>query len=339
MKPAAAQDTPGVAASWWDRIRQRTSAWSSGGLGVVCAKEIADHTSGIRFLILFLLVGITGLSSMYVGAQTIRDTVAQEESPYVFLRLFTTSGSLPPFIAFVSFLGPLVGLAMGFDAIVGERNRGTLSRLLSQPIYRDDVINGKFLAGTAMLGWMMGSLGLLVAGLGLILTGVPPTGEEVVRVLAYLVVTVIYVAFWLALGILFSVIFRQAASSALAGIAIWLFFAVFARLLAGLIADTFFPVTGDAPVEVALRNARWQLALGRLSPTVLYEEAIITLLNPSIRTLGPILLEQVEGAIAGFLSPGQSLLLVWPHLVSLVALTAGVFGVAYYLFIRQEIRA
>ncbi|MEW5933826.1 MAG: ABC transporter permease subunit, partial [Bacillota bacterium] len=319
MKPAAAQDTPGVAASWWDRIRQRTSSWSSGGLGVVCAKEIADHTTGIRFLILFLLVGITGLSSMYVGAQTIRDTVAQEESPYVFLRLFTTSGSLPPFIAFVSFLGPLVGLAMGFDAIVGERNRGTLSRLLSQPIYRDDVINGKFLAGTAMLGWMMGSLGLLVAGLGLILTGVPPTGEEVVRVLAYLVVTVIYVAFWLALGILFSVIFRQAASSALAGIAIWLFFAVFARLLAGLIADTFFPVTQDAPVEVALRNARWQLALGRLSPTVLYEEAIITLLNPSIRTLGPILLEQVEGAIAGFLSPGQSLLLVWPHLVSLVA--------------------
>lgn len=339
MKPAAAQDTPGVAASWWDRIRQRTSSWSSGGLGVVCAKEIADHTTGIRFLILFLLVGITGLSSMYVGAQTIRDTVAQEESPYVFLRLFTTSGSLPPFIAFVSFLGPLVGLAMGFDAIVGERNRGTLSRLLSQPIYRDDVINGKFLAGTAMLGWMMGSLGLLVAGLGLILTGVPPTGEEVVRVLAYLVVTVIYVAFWLALGILFSVIFRQAASSALAGIAIWLFFAVFARLLAGLIADTFFPVTQDAPVEVALRNARWQLALGRLSPTVLYEEAIITLLNPSIRTLGPILLEQVEGAIAGFLSPGQSLLLVWPHLVSLVALTAGVFAVAYYLFIRQEIRA
>ena len=325
--------------SLWQKVKSGTSSWSSGGLGVVCAKEIADHTSSIRFPILFLLVGVTGLSSMYVGAQSIRETVAREGSRFVFLRLFTTSGTLPPFIAFVSFLGPLVGLAMGFDAIVGERNRGTLSRLLSQPIYRDDVINGKFLAGLAMLGWMMGSLGLLVAGLGLILTGVPPTGEEVLRVLAYLVVTVIYIAFWLALSILFSVIFRQAASSALAGIAVWLFFAVFARLLASLIADTFFPVTQDSPVDVVLRNARWQLALGRLSPTVLYEEAIITLLNPGIRTLGPILLEQVRGAVAGFLSPGQSLLLVWPHLVTLVALTAGVFGVAYYLFIRQEIRA
>ncbi|MEW6545594.1 MAG: ABC transporter permease subunit [Bacillota bacterium] len=339
MRQLALSGVPAFFSSLQEKVRRRASTWSSGGLGVVCAKEIADHTASIRFLILFLLVGVTGLSSMYVGAQTIRQTVAEEGNQYVFLRLFTTSGTLPPFIAFVSFLGPLVGLAMGFDAIVGERNRGTLSRLLAQPIYRDDVINGKFLAGTAMLGWMMGSLGLLVAGLGLILTGVPPTTEEVVRVLAYLVVTVVYVAFWLALGILFSVIFRQAATSALAGIAVWLFFAVFARLLAGLIADTLFPVTQDSPVDVALRNARCHLALGRLSPTVLYEEAIVTLLNPSIRTLGPILLEQVEGAIAGFLSPGQSMLLVWPHLVSLVALTAGVFAVAYYLFIRQEIRA
>lgn len=313
---------------------------ASGRLRVIWAKELSDHLGSIRSAILFGLVGVTGLASLYVAAQSIRQTVAEQSSEFVFLRLFTTAGSsLPPFMAFLSFLGPLVGLALGFDAINSERNRGTLSRLLSQPIYRDDVINGKFLAGLSLLLALVLSLGLLVSGLGILLTGVPPSGEEVARVVLYLLVSVVYVAFWLALAILFSVVFRPTATSALAGIAAWLFFAIFARLLAGMVADSFFPATEDSPVEQILRHYRWEQGLSRLSPTVLYDEATVTLLNPGLRTLGPILLEQALGAVPGPLSLGQSLLLIWPHLTGLVALTLIVFALAYYLFLRQEIRA
>ncbi|HHY94856.1 MAG TPA: ABC transporter permease, partial [Firmicutes bacterium] len=77
----------------------------------------------------------------------------------------------------------------------------------------------------------------------------------------------------------------------------------------------------------------------RLSPTVLYDEATITLLTPALRTLAPFLLEQMEGAIPGSLSTGQSLLIVWPQITALIALTAIVFAAAYYLFLRQEVRA
>jgi len=325
--------------SWAKALKRYTAEWFSGGLSAIFSKELADQVRGIRFTIMFLLVGVTSLSAIYVAAQSIRQTVGQQGSEYVFLRLFTTgSSSLPPFIAFLSFLGPLVGLAMGFDAINAERNRGTLSRLLSQPIYRDDVINGKFLAGIASLAMMMFSLGLLVGGLGLLLTGIPPSAQEVVRVTLYLIVSVIYVAFWLALSILFSVLFRQSATSALAGIAVWLFFAVFARLLVGLAVDALVPAGSDATVEQALRHARWEQTLNRLSPTVLYDEATITLLTPALRTLAPFLLEQMEGAIPGSLSTGQSLLIVWPQITALIALTAIVFAAAYYLFLRQEVR-
>ena len=57
---------------------------------------------------------------------------------------------------------------MGFDTINRERNEGTLSKLLSQPIYRDVVINGKFLAGVVMITVMMVSIVLVITGLGLI---------------------------------------------------------------------------------------------------------------------------------------------------------------------------
>ncbi|CEP66403.1 Uncharacterized [Moorella glycerini] len=330
---------------WQDRVKEwlvwwRQQEWFSGGLKTVFQKELADNLSSTRFTILVFLVAVAGVGAFYVAAQSIRQAAGEGDPQFVFLRLFTTSGgSLPPFITFISFLGPLLGLALGFDAINGEHNKRTLSRLLAQPIYRDDVINGKFLAGLVVLTVVILALGFLVAGLGLLLIGVPPTGEEIGRLFIYLLVTIIYVAFWLSVSLLFSLLFRQTATSALAGIAVWLFFALFAGMLAGLIADGLFPVSEDAEPARILHNATLKQDLSRLSPTTLYDEATVTLLNPGVRTLGPVLVQQLEGAIPGSLPLDQSLLLIWPHLVGLIAATMLIFALAYYFFMRQEIRA
>jgi ABC-2 type transport system permease protein len=308
------------------------------GVEVIFRKEFADHLNSRRFNILALLVVVTGITSIYAAFQGIRR--AGEEMDFVFLRLFTSAGdSLPSFVSFVAFLGPLVGLALGFDGINGERARGTLSRLLGQPITRDAVINAKYLAGMAVLGLMIFSLGFLVAGLGLIMIGVPPTWEEIGRILIFLLLTVLYVGFWLGLSLLFSVYFRQTATSALAGIALWLFLTVFAGLLAGVIADTVVPINDQSTLGASMRHLILYQNLSRLSPATLYSEAITTILTPEVRTLGPIFLEQVEGAIAGALPLGQSLLLIWPHLTGLVAATLICFAASYLLFLRQEIRA
>lgn len=317
--------------------------WRSPGLRVVYRKEVADHFSGYRFPILFALVVLAGLASIYVAAQTLRDTLtsAGENDPFVFLRLFTTGGSsLPSFTFFVGFLGPLLGIALGFDAINGERNRGTLSRLVSQPIHRDAIINGKFLAGLAVLGEMIFALGFLVGGLGLRMIGIPPTFEEFVRVAVFLAVTVVYVGFWLSLAILFSTLLRQTVASALASLAVWLFFSIFAGLLFGLVADAVAPVTDPQNADQLVRHTLWVDNLNRISPTLLYSEAVQTLLNPEVRTLGPVFFEQVLGAIPGAPLPlGQSLLLIWPHLTALIAASMVCFMMAYISFMRQEIRS
>src|SRR5690554_2095127 len=133
------------------------------GLLVLYRKELADHLRSKRFIIVLLLITITGLASIYSAAIGIREAVSQEGNTFVFLRLFTASGnSIPSFISFVGLLGPLVGLALGFDSINGEFNKGTMSRLLSQPIHRDNVINGKFLAGVSVIAIMVLSLGIAV---------------------------------------------------------------------------------------------------------------------------------------------------------------------------------
>lgn len=316
------------------------SQGSSNSLKTVFLKELSDQLSSTRFFILFSLIALTGSVSFYSAASNIRAATEDAVANFILIRLFTTAGSsLPPFTWFLSILGPLVGLSMGFDAINGEQNNGTMTRLLAQPIYRDDVINGKFLARLFVLVLMTLALGFFVAGMGIIITGVPPTGEEVIRLLLYLTLSIVYMGFWLALAMLFSLIFRHTATSALCGISLWLFFSIFVPILAGMVADAIFPVTQNADALTQLYNVRVSQGLSRLSPSTLYSEAAVTLLSPSVRTLGPVLLEQTYGAISGFLPLGQSLLLIWPHITGLVAGTLLIFGITYTLFLRQEIRA
>lgn len=314
------------------------------GLLVVFRKELADHLGSMRFLIFLILVGLSGLSASYVVAQAIRDTVAAfPNQKFIFLLLFTASKDvLPPFVSFVAFFAPLVGLALTFDAISRERASGTLGRLLSQPVTRDSVINGKFLAALVTIGAMLLSILLLVAGLGLRTLGIPPSFEEVLRLAAYFGITLVYIGFWLSLAMLFSILFRRIATSALAVIAVWIFFAFFMPIIAGVTADRVAPLEDDPQanaVEEVLRHERIRDGVERISPLQLYDEATATILNPGVRTLGPVLSSQVVGLIPAPLSLGQSLLLVWPHLTSLIAMTLLSFAISYVVFMRQEIKS
>ncbi|HVL82260.1 MAG TPA: ABC transporter permease subunit [Actinomycetota bacterium] len=133
------------------------------GWKVVARKEFGDHANSLRLVIIATLLGLSAIAAVFSAAPAIRDIGEQTSefqgltglifgAPGLFLRLFTITDEasrLPPFSSMVALLGPLLGIAFGFDAINGERAQGTLPRLLSQPIYRDDVINGKFAAGLA----------------------------------------------------------------------------------------------------------------------------------------------------------------------------------------------
>jgi ABC-2 type transport system permease protein len=312
--------------------------WNS--LLVLYKKELADHLRSKRFVIVLLLITITGLASIYAAATGIREAVSQEGNTFVFLRLFTASGnSIPSFLSFVALLGPLVGLALGFDSINGEFNKGTMSRLLSQPIHRDNVVNGKFLAGVSVITIMVLSLGIAIGAIGIIMIGIPPTMEEILRLLTFFLVTILYISLWLALSHLFSLLFKQSATSALACIAAWLFFSIFVGLLAGVVSNAIYPIDNASPLDVQLKNSNLELMLNRISPSTLFNEATICLLNPGVRTINTITLDRLIGAIPGVLPFSQSILLIWPHLVSLVALNMICFAVSYVYFMRQEVRA
>jgi len=288
------------------------------GMITVFWKELSDHFTSWRFIILFTIVFAVGVVSIYIDAQYIRQSVM--ETRFVFLQLYTTSGQAQPlFILFIVFFMPIVGIMLGFDAINSERSSGTLSRLLSQPIYRDAVVNGKFLAGVVTMAVMITGIVLLVGGMGLRMIGVPPSSEEVIRLIVFLAMSIVYGAFWLGLGILFSIFFHRVATSALASIALWMFFGFmgFMSVFPGLVQ------LGQAGLKIV-----------QVSPVALFWQVAVLILVPNARSFGGGLLLAPSP-----LSLGQSLLSVWPHLVSIIVLTVVCFAVSYIRFMREEIRS
>ena len=308
---------------------------------VIVQKEVSDHVRSWRFIILIVIIALTCLGSIYAALMNISKVIkpGDPDGTFIFLKLFTASdGNLPSFFVFISFLGPLLGISLGFDAVNSEHNKGTLSRVLSQPIHRDYLLNAKFVAALLVISVMFFALGFLVMGFGLIMIGIPPTTGEFLRIVFFILLSILYVAFWLNLSILFSVQFRQPATSALSGIAVWLFFSVFYGMIINLISKAI------APPEIASQNQimgfeALRMTLMRIMPNQLFSDATTTLLIPSVRSLGPLTMEQLYGTIPGPLPLGQSLLLVWPQVTGLIAATVLCFVLSYVSFMRREIRS
>lgn len=310
---------------------------------VMVAKEVADHIRSWRFILLLALIVLTFFGSLYVSLTNLKSAVSNlkdAESAFVYLKLMTTTdGSMPPFHVFLNFLGPLLGISLGFDAINSEQNNGTLIRVMAQPVYRDNLILAKFVSAVVVVSYLFIALALLVIGSGLFITGVMIEPVEILRILSFVLISILYVGFWLSLAILFSIVFRQTATSALAAIGVWLFFTIFYQILVNVVVRALLPKQAVLTELAVIKYNQMILNLLRVAPSQLYSDATTTLLMPSVRSLGPLTMEQMAGAIPSALPFKESLMVVWPQVSGLLAATVLCFAYSYSLFMRREIRS
>lgn len=291
-------------------------------------KELTDIFNSTRFLVLFVLLLAVSALALYSASSGIRGSGSEG---FLFLKLYTVEPSGTQYLSFllnyINFIPlifiPLFGIILGFDAVNRERASGTLSRILSQPVYRDSVINGKFLAGLIVLAIMIASSILIIAGFGMRMIGIPPTSEEIIRLFLYVVFILIYGAFWISLSILFSVIFRNLATSIICSILVWLVLSFGLLVLAMAVSDS---------------QETFSMILN-FSPNWLFGQASSMLLFPVVRTLGTLTAEQTQFMVANPLSLGQSLQVIWPYIVGLISLSAVCFAISYIVFMKQEIRS
>ena len=173
---------------------------------------------------------------------------------------------------------------------------------------------------------------VLLSGVGIIRLGIVPDAETTrCGCSRWFLVTVIYVAFWLALATPGSVVFRRAATAALVVIAVWLVLTFFGNQIVSVVADYLRPLPASATATETLANARMAAEPGRLSPITLFTETTQALLDPRVQSLDPFFSDPTGRAFPTALPFGQSLLLIWPQVVLLLAGTAICFAARLHL--------
>jgi len=314
------------------------------GTFTIAEKEMKDQFGSKRFIIMFgFMILLSGLAA-YQGVDYIKDN-----ADATFLYIFSGSRMSYSFIQIMVLFGPILGMTLGFDSVNKERTTGTLSMLLGQPIYRDSVINGKFLAGAASLATVgVGTIAITV-GLSIPMLGYGPTGTEVLKILVLSLLTVLYLVFWLSLGMLFSVLAKKTSTSILASIATWMFFSIVLGILANAVAGVLVPLPDgdfqggklggqggfnvtDEYREAMMERTAVMDGINRLSPTELFENTANAVLGVTDQ------FTRMTQEFTRTVPLGEALLANWANIAVLVVGLVVCFAASYMLFLRMEIR-
>ena len=317
------------------------------GTMTVASKELRDQFGSKRFLILFGLIVLLGGLSAYQGVDYIRNNTSSS-----FVYIFSGARMSFSFIQIMVFFGPILGLALGFDDVNKERANGTLSIVLGQPIYRDSVINGKFIAGAVALTTLAFSTITIMCGISIPMVGFAPTLEEALKIVSLALLTTVYLLLWLSLGILYSTVFKKTSTSILFSIATWMTFSIVISIVAYALSSALVPVpAGDiigtpggqsgqggqrfsvSPeyMEAMQDRMALQSAIQKISPTQLYQETASAILG-----VGSFGFGRQEFARTTTLT--EALANNWANITALTVVMVAAFAASYMMFLRTEIR-
>jgi|GEM_PF-1314213 len=227
---------------------------------VIAKKEFSENLRSTRFIILFGLFLFMLLLSAYSGTQNYADELESYNEnmgtgntdipkPSILTAFQQLLGSRMVSSG-ITIIGAIIGIVIGFDAIVGERESGTLKFLLTQPIYRDTLINGKLLGFTILIFTVVAiSSVMTIAVIGGI-TGVFPGGDELPRILVFNVMMFFYIMTFAVIGLFFSVFLKQSVDALLAAIAVFIIVTLLISPVATAVASFIAPMPSQSQVFV-----------------------------------------------------------------------------------------
>jgi len=192
---------------------------------IVAKKEIKDNIKSKRYWALVAILVLFGIAlSTYL---TVSITIGERQE-----RLFTSFWS--SFVGSLSFILPIIGISLGFSSISGERERGTIRLLLARPIYRDDLLNGKLIAGALLILLALFVSYSLIIPSAILLRGVNLTTTDVAKLLLLVVPAELIALVYLSISLFFSTVSNRSGTSLVLSIIAWILFHIIMPLLAYL---------------------------------------------------------------------------------------------------------
>ncbi len=352
----------------------------------VAGKEFSDHLMSKRFLIILALFLIITAIGLYQGVEQYTNTLESYSEQMAAMEKYdgpvgwmTEKPSVMTVFTMMSYqtamLGAILAVAMGFDLVTREKETRSLKTLLSHPVYRDEIINGKALGGVAALGVAVGGTVLLSIAILLIFSIVPGL-EELGGILLYGGVTLVFLLAFFAIALLMSTVTRESGNALIYTLIVFFvltsllptFGSVAAQAFAGdppeppemmnyAVHTSIVAVDGPdvKPAESPFESEEWQRyeeemraysdrlrsvydVITLISPQSNYQTVVMSITNPSMAMA-------VSSSSYGAMSMpaespdlGEILGSIWMNILALLALPAVFFGAAYAAFMRMDVR-
>ena len=295
----------------------------------VASREFSEIVRSKRFMILVIIFGLVMIIPMvtiYVQLIQMMPDMPGVPMPTGFLGMmgFMLSSILSTF-------APVMGVALGCDTISGEREKGTLKLVLAQPVFRDTVINGKFVAAASAVSLAVLITSLATIGVITAVIGVTPTAEEALRIALFLPFTVLFTMTYYGIAAFLSTILKKTSQSVILSVTMWAVFTFVIPVIASFIAITIAPPAFGPGQQGPEYNVAGYLAvietITSITPNYHFSKIGQYLLGLYAATS-----TQQEASIA------SSLIHAGPNILVLVIITTLVFIASYIAFTRQEVR-
>lgn len=227
----------------------------STGLFVISKKEFHDHMMSKKFLVIFAIILIATIVGMSSGAidynkqiKSYADSQVLSDDEMKYSSYFWQKPSVMTIFSSVAIiltsLGAILGIAMGFDLITREKESKSLKILLSHPIFRDEVINGKAIGGTLAL--ILALLITFVISMALLLIfSIIPALDEIPYILLFGISALLMVFSYFSISLFMSTVADNSGNSLIYTLIVFIVLTgLFPMLISGPVMDIF---AGEAP--------------------------------------------------------------------------------------------
>ncbi len=176
-------------------------------VAIIAKKEIMDNVRNFWIIIMTIIFAVLTIAMSAVGSYFSEGWQGLDSTVALMMSI-------------VQLLVPIIGLMIGYAAIVGEIEKGSMSMLISLPVNRFQVIVGKLLG----LGGVLSFTILVGFGIAGIVIGAMVPNVNFGEYLMFIFATILLGLVYLHVAFFFSTLFKKRSTALGGAIFLWFFF-------------------------------------------------------------------------------------------------------------------
>ncbi len=295
------------------------------GIFIIAQKEVKTAFRDNIFLIITGLFVLLSAISVYIGSST-KNAELQAYQSIVQLLQNQGATSFPPqpeifhlsvlsnIINYVSMIGAVVAIFLGFETFSGERDKGTLKLIAVRPVYRDQIVTGKLMGGGIVISVLLGIVLIFNLVLFILVSGMMLPINEIIRLLVFFMTAFVYMMIFYTATMYVSLKTNDSTFGFMLMMIIWMAISFVLPQLADSQRSFAYALNSTAQTVTQVpSDTLVSKTIELFSPAVQFQNIGRDLLQVVPETanigIGTLLIRQI-GAIAEILIPGLTVLLL-----------------------------